>query len=301
MSSEKTFLLSDSRTLDALLVSEKIFSLVSEDRLRILRELGKNPSYPAEIAKRLGMHSQTAYYHFRLLSQAGLVRSGALEEKSGGLAKKFFLTSEALAFPLKTEWKPFHHALGKPPSFLKPFLEGTHLNAKIVLGSPDSHGKYRARGSEFCVAELAMWLGGFGSFSYPLYLLDTELRERNRKENLFILGGPKVNVLAEEVNPFLKIRFSEKTFTLHSNISGRTYGENAGFLEIAENPFAKGKKFFVLAGSDHNATRIAVLALLKEPKRIEEGNLFDSSVCAKVVQGFDEDGDGIADTVEILE
>jgi DNA-binding transcriptional ArsR family regulator len=290
-----------SQALDAALVDEKTLSLLSEDRLYILRALAREPKYPAQLAKELKMQVQTVYYHVRLLADAGLVKLEEFEEKGGAVTKRFRATSDALALVVRESWRPLHEPLSKPPAFLKPFIEGTHLNAKIVLGSPDPHGKYRARGSEFCVAEFAAWLGGFASFSYPLFLLDTELREDAKRGNLILLGGPKVNTLVEEVNPLLPIRFAEKTFSIYSAISKKTYPEGVGFLEIVESPFDKRKKLFVIAGGHHTATRVAVLALLKERKKVEEGNLFDSSVCAKVVQGFDEDGDGIVDAVEILE
>jgi len=294
-------LVSGSQALDVALVDEKTLSLLSEDRLRILRALAREPKYPAQLAKELKMQVQTVYYHVRLLADAGLARLEEFEEKGGAVAKRFRASSDALGLVVRENWKPLHEPLSKPPGFLKPFLEETHLNAKIVLGSPDPHGKYRARGSEFCVAELAAWLGGFASFSYPLFLLDTELRENAKHGNLILLGGPKVNMLVEEVNPLLPIRFAEKTFSIYSTVSKKTYPEGVGFLEIVENPFDKRKKLFVIAGGHHTATRVAVLALLRERKKIEEGNLFDSSVCAKVVQGFDEDGDGIVDAVEVLE
>ena len=64
---------------------------------------------------------------------------------------------------------------------------------------------------------------------------------------------------------------------------------------------AKGRKALFIAGSDHMGTRAAVLALLTEMDKMARGNMFDAGSLAKVVQGFDEDGDGIVDAVEILE
>ena len=176
-----------------------------------------------------------------------------------------------------------------------------HLNAKIVLGSPDAHGKYRARGSELCVAELAMLLGNYASASYPLYFLDTELREKEKKGNLIVVGGPKVNTLLMEVNSHLPIRFDEHSFAIKSILSGKSYEENVAMLQIVENPFNRARKMLVVAGTTHLTTRVAILALIKEREKISKPNTSDSRVWAKVVQGFDEDGDGIADAVEVLE
>ena len=294
-------IISENKTISTEVVSEKQLPVLSEDRLHILKYLAKNPSYPAEIARELRMQVQTVYYHIHLLEQSGLIKLLEFEEKKGGLAKKYTPSFEAVSVVLKDNWTPLRQYTAKPPKFLQPFISKTNFNAKMIVGSPDPHGKYRARGSEFSGLELAMWLGGFASFSYPLYFLDTEVRETTRRENLVLLGGPKVNMLMEEVNPFLPIRFEEKTFGIKSTVSGKHYGENVGFVEIAPNPFNKNKHVFVVAGSNHLATRVAVLALVKEEKKMDENNLFDSNVFAKVVQGFDEDGDGIVDAVEILE
>lgn len=292
----------ENRGLDAEIVDEKAFSVLSRDRLRILRALSEEALYPAELAKRLDEQVQTVYYHVRLLQKAGLLNLVEYEEKGGALAKKYKANANAIAFVLKEDWKPFHSGKeNKHPSFLSPFISSGFFDGKFVVGSPDPHGKYRTRGSEFCAMELAMFLGNYACFSYPLYFLDTELRDKAKRDNLILLGGPKVNTLVSEVNPSLPIAFDEKTFDLKSSISKKTYTENVGVLEIVDNPFNKSKKIMVVAGSTHLGTRIGVLALLKYQKKIKEGNLYDSSKVAKVLQGFDEDGDGIVDAVEVLE
>ncbi|MFH0922904.1 MAG: hypothetical protein V1811_02485 [Candidatus Micrarchaeota archaeon] len=237
----------------------------------------------------------------RLLEQAGLHKKAGTEEKGGALAKKFEAAEDAIAVVVRDEWKSFHSGSRKTPVFFQHFIERGFLNAKIIVGSPDPHGPYRARGSELCALELSCMLGQYAAFNYPLYYLDTELREAVKKQNLFLLGGPKVNTLLWEANKSLPIRFDEKTFDVHSTLSGKTYSENVGIIEIADSPFASGRKLFVIAGNNHLATRVGVLALLKERKKLEQNNSFDSKVFAKVVQGFDEDGDGIVDAVDILE
>ncbi|MFH0973368.1 MAG: helix-turn-helix domain-containing protein [Candidatus Micrarchaeota archaeon] len=294
------------KSLDSLILPAESLAALSPDRFRILECLGSEAKYPAQVARELKLQVQTVYYHFRILSQAGLLRpEGSARERAEnalrGKEKRFRAASDALSLVVNASWRPLHHPLGRPPSFLSPFLSGGRIDAKLVLGSPDAHGKFRGRGSEYCAVELGAWLGGFATFDYPLFLLDTEVREADRKRNLFLLGGPRVNTLVEEVNASLPVRFEEKTFGVESRLSGRKYGENVGFLEIADSPLGRGRKIFVIAGSNHIATRVAVLALVKESRRVEEGNLFDRGVIAKVVQGFDEDGDGIVDAVEFLE
>lgn len=296
-------LVSDGRSLNAAVVGEGSLGVLSKDRLRILRCLCSEPKYPAQVARELKMQVQTVYYHMRLLAEEGLAKFVESEEKGGATAKKFACAGDALAVVVNERgWKAFSAgALAKPPAFLKGFFAGGYFDAKFVLGSPDPHGKYRARGSELCAAEAAMLLGRFGAFDYPLYYLDTEMREAARKQNLVVLGGPKVNSFLGEINSSLPVYFEEKTFTIRSRLSGKSYEENVGVVEVVENPFNKSKKILVLAGTNHLSTRVAVLALLKEQKKLEKGNHFDAGVFASVVQGFDEDGDGIVDAVEVLE
>ena len=291
----------DEKSLDAKIIGEKNLKVFSGDRMKILAALAEGPKYPAEVAKELRMHAQTAYYHFRLLEKAGLVSRGETEEKRGALAKKFYFDADSVAVIVREKWRPFAGKRRKPPAFFEDFVKDGVLDAKIIVGSPDAHGPYRARGSELCALELSAFLGAYASFEYPLYFLDTETRESTLKDNLFLLGGVKVNTILAKANRFLPIRFDEKTFDVVSKPSGKTYGESVGVIESIDSPFAAGKKIFVIAGRDHHATRVGVLAVLKKQKQLVQGNNFDAKVFAKVAQGFDEDGDGIVDEVEILE
>ena len=291
----------EEKALNARIVAEKSIKIFSGDRLKILESLSQSPKYPAEIAKELKMHVQTVYYHFRLLEKAGVITPGARIEKRGALARKYSFPADALAFVVNEKWKPFTFSKKKPPSFLDGFVNNGFLDAKIIVGSPDPHGPYRARGSELCALELSAFLGQYAAFDYPMYYLDTEARDSILKENMFLVGGLKVNTILAKANSHLPIRFDEKTFDVVSKLSGKTYSENVGIIETIESPFAEGKNVFVIAGRDHHATRVGILAILKKKKELEQGNSFDGTVFAKVAQGFDENGDGIVDTVEILE
>jgi len=292
----------DSKSYNSAVLGEASLGVLSVDRLKILRALGSEPKYPAQVARELKMQVQTAYYHIRILNEAGLIRLVATEERGGATAKKFSASSDALSFLINdSAGRPFALAKSlKPPSYLEPFFDGGFLDARMVLGSPDPHGKYRARGTELCAVELAAYLGRFGSFEYPLYFLDTELRDRARKGNVIAVGGAKVNSFVAEINPSLPIAFTDN-FTVKSKISGKTYEENVGVVEVVKNPLNSSKSIFVVAGVNQASTRLAVLAVLKARKTLEEGNRFDSTKQANVVAGYDEDGDGIVDEVEVLE
>ncbi len=291
------------KSLNCIEIKPESLAALSRDRMRILSLLAGEPMYPAQLARELKMQVQTVYYHMRLLEQAGLIKVQGMEEKGGAMAKRYAVAGDAIAAVLNAKaWRPFSAIKAvHPPSFFAPFIESGVFDGKMVLGSPDAHGKYRGRASEFCACELAMFLGNYCSFSFPLYYLDTELRETHKKNNLILIGGPKVNSLVAEVNPSLPIRFDEKTFAVHSTLSEKRYGENVGIIELVNSPFARGKKILFVGGMNYSSTRAAVLALVSKAKLIEKGNSFDSTQIARVVEGFDEDGDGIIDSVEFLE
>ncbi|MGB9577176.1 MAG: helix-turn-helix domain-containing protein [Candidatus Norongarragalinales archaeon] len=292
----------EDKSVSVKLVEEAALHNLSADRLRILRALACEPKYPAQLAKEMGEQVQTLYYHVRLLQRAGLVKLVEYEEKGGALAKKYAVAADGLALVLNdSAWKPFLARTQKPPSFFKPFVSGGVFDGKMVVGSPDPHGPFRMRGSDLCAAEIAMVLGAFASFSFPLYLLDTEVRESHRKQNLLLVGGPKVNLLVAEANPFLPVRFNKSFSGVESDLSGKRYSENVGVIELVESPFNRMRKLLLVGGLNHSGTRAAVLAIAKHLSEVEKGNSRSSSVFARVVEGFDEDGDGVVDAVEFLE
>ncbi|MBI5225873.1 helix-turn-helix domain-containing protein [Candidatus Micrarchaeota archaeon] len=284
-------LVREGRALSASLVDVSALGVLNPDRLRILQALS-TPQYAAQLSRQLKMHPQTIYYHLRLLSQQGLIHLASVEEKGGSFAKKYAASAEALALPL-TEWKPYAEAKTNVPAFFGPLIREGVLDAAMVLGSPEPHGAYRARGSEFAAIELAAFLARFAFVDYPLYYMDTQ-SVPVRGGNLVLVGGPKVNMLVHEANALLPIRFTP-SFEIHSTLSGKHYGDDVGVVQTLESPFAQGKRILMVAGGSHHSTRVAVLALMKQKDWWDQDNL------AHVVQGFDENGDGIVDAVDVLE
>jgi len=287
-------------SLRCMEISDKAVSALSKERLQILKLLIRRPMYAAEIGRAMDMEAQALYYHLKLLQQTHLIKFAEYEERHGGIAKKYVATAESFAFVLETEWKPFTYAQ-RPPKIFQPFIEHETFRGKFILGSPDPHGKYRARGSEFPFLELAMMLGNYASFSFPLYLLDTQTKENDKKQNLIVAGGPKVNILAAELNSHLPIRFEQAMQDVYSRFSKKRYTGNVGVIELIPNPFSRRSKILLLGGLNHHGTRAAILAILKKTKTIDQGNRYHPSALSKVVEGFDEDGDGMVDAVEILE
>ncbi|MBS3067725.1 S-layer protein [Candidatus Micrarchaeota archaeon] len=287
--------------LSCMEIDNQKIAALSEERLQILRMLTKQPMYAAEIARALGMEEQALYYHIKLLQKARLVKFTDYEEKKGGVAKKFIASSESIALVISNNWKHYTHSQISVPKIFTQFIDDGAFNGKFIVGSPDPHGKYRARASEFPILELAMLLGSYATFSFPLYVLDTQLSEADKKQNLIIAGGPKVNMLTAEINDTLPLRFDKATFEIYSKFSKKRYSGNIGVIELLPNPFAKNKRIMVVGGLNHHGTRAAIFAIIKKMKEVESGNMHNPKAIAKVVEGFDENGDGIVDAVEVLE
>ncbi len=275
---------------------------LSDERIEILKLLSVSPSYPAEIARKMGIPVQSAYYHIRMLEKAKLIEFIEYSERNGGVAKKYACKSPSIGLILNEQsWRKVSESKKKEPKLLEPFIKNGFFNGLIVVGSPDPHGKYRARGSELGMLELSMYLGNYATFDFPLYSLDTQLKQEDKKRNLVLAGGPKVNTLIAQINNSLPIRFDKDNFELFSTLSKKKYGENIGVIELIKNPFASQSWILVIAGLNQHGTRAAVIALVKKISEIEKGNKFNKKIMAKVIEGFDEDGDGIVDAVEIRE
>ncbi len=287
--------------LNCMEIDDSRISAISRDRLKILQMLSKKPMYAAEIARELGMEEQAIYYHIKILQKAGLVKFTDYEEKRGGVAKKFIASTESVALVLKDAWKHFTNSKRAVPKIFVPFVENETFNGVFIVGSPDPHGKYRARASEFPILELAMLLGSYATFSFPLYLLDTQIKEEEKKQNLILAGGPKVNMLTAEINDSLPLRFNKETFEIYSKFSKKRYSGNIGVIELLTNPFSPSKRILLIGGLNHHGTRAAIFTIIKKMKQIEAGNKYSPKTIAKVVEGFDENGDGIVDSVEVLE
>jgi hypothetical protein len=182
-------------------------------------------------------------------------------------------------------------------------VEKGKLNAIIVVGSPDPHGKYAAQASDGSAAiDLALFLGTFLETSDLNYKIDTQVREEDLQKNLILIGGPKANMLIERINSKLPIYFDTKhDFNIVSSFSKNVYTEDeVGIVIKMGSPFTKGKEVLVLSGRRFKGTRAAIVAIVKHLKKIAEGNKFNGNI-ARVVRGIDRDADGIIDDVEILE
>jgi len=288
-----------------LIVNPKNFNVLnSELSLKILHEISRQPSCAMDIARRLKQHEQKIYYHLRRLEKAGIIKILRTEERVGAVAKIYSVSSPFVSVKLfDGEHVVDMKTRAREIEFFKPFIQNGKLNATIVVGSPDPHGKYGAQASDGSAAiDLALFLGTFLGSSSLNYKIDTQVREEDLQKNLILIGGPKANMLIERINTKLPVYFDTKhEFNIVSSFSKTVYSDDeVGIIVKIENPFAKGKEVLVLSGRRFRGTRAAIVAIIKYLRKISDGNKFNGHL-ARVVRGIDRDSDGSIDDVEVLE
>jgi len=295
---------------------ERLRAVLSKLSWRILKLLGEKEMYPLEVAKKLKVHEQKVYYHIRKLAKAGVVKVVREEEKKGATAKYYKATFPAFGVEL-----PFGYRRVRKISipsiderlerFLSPFIKDGEFDGKIVVGSPDPHGSFKARARDGHYASyLALFLGQFVELPDDFAVkLDVDVKvEKEENNNLILVGGPGTNLITQEVNDFLPIRFnmmpSEHGFLfggLVSEKTGNVYTSDViGVIARIVNPWDREKRIIVLAGNKAVGTKACVIALAKFWKEALK-NFVDEDRFAAVIQGFDLDGDGKVDSIEVLE
>ncbi len=304
-------------------ISKNVFLCNSVKKLRIignpfcfkiLKMLSKKEMYPMEIAKELRIHEQKVYYYIKLLLKEGLIKNTRIVEKKGGMARYYKNIYDSIAVEISEGGEPFSQStlLNEPliQNFFKEFNNNGVFNGKIVVGSPDAHGpfKSRARDGHYAIY-LGIFLGGFLKLPKDFIVkLDVDVKaEKMIEENLIVVGGPGPNSVSSEINKHLPVQFNIKPGGngylfggLFSKRTGRTYNEDTiGVIVKMKNPFNKDKTIILLAGNKAVGTKACVMALCNNWKELL--NNYESEEFYAVIQGFDLDGDGKIDNIEVLE
>ena len=275
---------------------------------KILTALAAGPKYPAEIARALDVHHQTVYYHIGRLEKAGLISKVSSESIRGGEANLYALSSDgyAVEFPVRGEHVPTlqstdrSKALGR---FFKEFVTRGEFDGWIVVGSPVEHGSggTQARDGHYAV-QLGFALGQFVALpsKFPIKL-DVDLRaERLTGSNLVVVGGPRTNVVAEELNPHLPIRFRQGGFwgsIVDGN--GKAYtSELDCIVAKVRNPWDSERTCVIAAGLTGAGTKAAIIGICNYAEELFKG--YRSGDFAALLRGTDKDGDGKVDSVDVL-
>ncbi|MEM3783723.1 MAG: helix-turn-helix domain-containing protein [Candidatus Bathyarchaeia archaeon] len=296
---------------------QKLKLILNKLSWRILTLLSEREMYPLQIAKELRIHEQKVYYHVRKLVKAGAITVARQEGKKGAIAKYYKATSPAFGIELPYGYR----AMGRVSptlvservqKFFGEFIgkNGT-FDGKIVVGSPLPHGPFKtsARDGHYA-SHLAFFLGQFARMPEDFAIkLDVDVKaEKEEKNNLILVGGPGTNLLTQELNDCLPIKFnmqpSEQGFLFGGLVSSKTRqvytADNIGLVAKIVNPWDASKRVIVLAGNKAVGTKACVLGLTnfwKETLKEYKGE----DTFAVVIQGFDLDGDGKVDSIEVLE
>lgn len=275
---------------------------------KILTLLASGPKYPAEMARALRTHHQTVYYHIGRLEKAGLITRVRSEQIRGGEANLFALASDgyAVEFPVRGEVLPTlksssrSRALGR---FFSEFFKDGELDGWVVVGSPVQHGAAgtQARDGHYAV-QLGFALGQFVNLpeKFPVKL-DVDLRaEKLLSSNLVVVGGPRNNVVAEELNPHLPFKFSQGGFwSAIVDDEGATHASELDCLvEKIRNPWDPSKTCVVIAGLTGAGTKAAIIGVCNKAETLFAK--YRTGSFAALLRGADRDGDGKVDSVEVL-
>jgi DNA-binding transcriptional ArsR family regulator len=296
---------------------EKLKLILNSLSWKILSLLSEREMYPLEIARELGIHEQKVYYHIRKLLRARAVTVTKEEEKKGATAKYYRAVSPAFGIELSQEYRTVEKVSllsmeEKVQRFFQEFTrkDGT-FEGKIIVGSPTPHGPFKtsARDGHYA-SHLTFFLGQFVKMPEDFAIkLDVDVKaEKEERNNLILVGGPGTNLLTQEVNEHLSIKFNMQASQegylfggLVSKITGRVYtADSVGVVAKITNPWDSGKRIIVAAGNKAVGTKACVLALTNFWEKTLR-NYNSQEPFAKVIQGFDLDGDGKVDSIEVLE
>ena len=274
-------------------------------RLKILKILAKGAKYPAEIAKEIKMHEQKVYYHINKMMETGILEITEKKEIRGTTAKSLSPRLLGFSFSLSNKWDALEKLIEKRDKeiteFLHPFINEGEFNATIVVGSPDAHGPHKARARDGHYAiDLSLFLGNFCTLGKDFATsLDVDVNLEERK-NFILVGGPVTNLLVAKINEHLPVKFSDKKpWGIISNKNTYTE-ESIGLISKIENPFSPGFYIMVIAGIRFIGTKAGVIAFTRHTKDVIYRYTGQKKFHA-VVQGFDLDGDGKIDSVDVLE
>ncbi|MCW4028403.1 MAG: helix-turn-helix domain-containing protein [Candidatus Bathyarchaeota archaeon] len=296
--------------------AQKLKTILGPLSWKILTMLSQQEMYPLEIAKKLDIQEQKVYYHIKKLQKAGAIEIAKEEKKKGATAKYYKTTSPAFGVEFPQGYKPIQNRtplnISKPlQTFFKEFIQDTTFNGKIVVGSPQPHGPFKtsARDGHYA-AHLALFLGQFTRTPEEFAVkLDVDVKaEKEEKNNLLLVGGPGTNLLTQEINEYLPIKFIMQTSPqgfllggLASKKSSQIFTSDVtGVIAKIVNPWDETKRIIVLAGNKAVGTKACVIALTNFWKTTLQKYKGEDTF-AVVIQGFDLDGDGKVDSIEVRE
>ncbi len=298
------------KVYDSVLVDPKHMGILSNKITQdILKRLSQKRLCAMDVARELGQHEQKIYYHMRKLEKAGVIKAVGTERRAGMTAKMFTLTSPIISTKISDEGHKVerldHSRLDlDTQKLMKDFIADGSLNAKIIIGDANPHGKYEksSRAPVYLIDFFLMLGKCFSKSNYPHFSVDTELKEPDLKGNLIIIGNPQSNSIADKINEHLPLFFAfDPEWCIKSKIKKRKYtSTRTGLIAKYSNPFNKGSKILWIAGVGQKGARSASIALTEYMDKVMS-NMDDEGHIFRVVEGLDKNADGVIDSVKFLE
>ncbi len=286
-----------------------LLPLTSDVAWKMLQMLNSKPSYPSELAKKIKTNEQNAYYHVRKLEKAGLIEVVGEEKKHGALCKYYSTTSSAFGADLGGDKEETRlgddKSYRKLKEFFHEFIKDGVFDGSIVVGSPTQHGPYltSARDSHYAI-QLALFLGNFcNTGSRFVVKLDTEVKaESAEKRNMILVGGPVTNIVSNDINDRLGIKFRWKeTWSIHSESSRENHvDEDIGLIAKIKNPYDRKKSIILLAGLKFEGTKSCIIAVTQYFDKVLKDYSREKDFL-RLIRGLDRDGDGKVDYIQVLE
>lgn len=235
------------------------------------------------------------------------MRAGS-EVVRGGEATRFTLSSDgyAVEFPVEGEQLPSIQSASRPKEvgrFFSEFIAGGLLEGWIVVGSPVPHGKSstQARDGHYAV-QLGFALGQFVPIPsiFPVKL-DVDIKaEKLEGSNLVMVGGPRTNLISEELNSHLQTKFTQTGFWGSiADEEGNSYASETDCMVVkVKNPWASGKWCVMIAGLTGAGTKAGIIGVTNQSHSVLKDYRAGEFYC--VLRGVDRDGDGKVDGVDVL-
>lgn len=282
--------------------SDSIKALQDETRLEIMKILGRKNSYPADVAKKLNISSQKAYYHFNVLEQQGLIEESHEERRSGGVATFYKPKTEAVSLKIGGSELEISSLEDKEiKDILDPVISHGELEGSIVVGSPREHGPDQVRALDgHLSAEIALKIGSYADTEHVIKL-DTQIQNtQSFNQNMIILGGILTNTVTKKFNEEFLASFEGENFPYRKiKTPENSYADSKiGVVQKTPNPLDNDKFLILVAGVRNSGTRASVEAF-KDLEQIIESEKPEKFYI--IVEGKDMDGDGKIDSYEVLE
>jgi hypothetical protein len=290
-----------------ILTSQQFSNLGNFVKINILELLNKKPMFINELAKKLNLNQQNIYYHMKDLFPL----LDVVEERKvrGTIAKKYKPKSMNFCLCLSKNFKNqifkdnyINNEENLVNKFFIPFIKDGFFNAKIIVGSPDLHGPYKARARDGHYAiDFAIFLGNYCKISQNFSVsLDVDITLKETNSNLIVVGGPVTNLIMDSINDKMPIHFIEGKQWVIKGKKAIYSDDNIGIVARFQHPYYLDKWILVLAGIRFSGTKATVLGLTRNTK-LMLNHFSGQKEFYAIVQGFDLDGDGKIDSIELLE